>query len=134
MSGDDIERGWRTDPRRIYAEARADTDRLIEGLEGRIESRIRETEGRIIKRLDDQERAIERRADAARADDTDTERRIREIEATLAMLKSQNLNEGLTMLRQQVTELRTTNRLLAAGCGLMATLMALTLTALGLLK
>lgn len=120
----------RNDARRIdwttYGEARADFDRAIEGLEtrlGGVEERIKETENRIIKRLDDQDRSFERGVDHQRDAARQMEERVRELEQELATLRG--LPKAVESLSHEVTVLKTTNKLLAAGCTVMLTLMGL---------
>lgn len=114
---------WRT-----YGEARADIDRIVEGLE----NRIRETETRIIKRLDDQDRGLERGFDQGRSDASKLEERIRVLEQELATLRSQKLPEAVQDLTSQVVILRTTNKLLAGVGGVVLTLMGLAIAALSI--
>lgn len=130
---------WRRDPVRLYAEARADADRAIEGLE----TRIKETESRIIKRLDDQERYFERGADGVRAHSAETDKAVRELERELARLQTEAkaattvrdaLSSTVETLTRQVIELRTTNRVLGACTGFAIAGLTLALTAVALFK
>lgn len=120
---------WRMGAR-VYAEARADTDRLIEGLE----TRIREAEGRIIRRLDDQERYQQRSADDGRRSSEELEKRVRELERENAALRSQNVAPAVEQLGKQVVELRTTNRTLAGVGGFLVAALGVAVAAVALFK
>lgn len=116
---------WRT-----YTEARADFDRQFLALE----SRIRETEQRIMARLDSQDRGFERGADHQRDTTASLELRTRKLEQDVGTLQSQELAKAVERLSQEVTVLRTTNRLLAAVGGAVMGILGLALTAVAIWK
>lgn len=102
-----------------YAEARADVDRIVEGLENRFKAR-----------LDELQRTIERGFDHQRQERSEFEARIRALEQELATIRSQDLARTVDALKGEVTVLRTTNRLLAATGGALLGLMGLAIAAL----
>jgi hypothetical protein len=81
---------WRT-----WGEARADFDRALEAVEGRLERRIQDMEDRVLERVDELVRRMESSALHQRDGDGKMADRVRDLE-------------------KDVTELRTTNKLLAA--------------------
>jgi hypothetical protein len=108
--GGDPRIDWRT-----YSEARADFDRALEGLEGRLENRIRDGETRLMSRLDEQGRTLERIGERNHDGVARSDERVRVLEQKLAALESQNLADAVEDLQEAVTVLKTTNRLMAGG-------------------
>jgi hypothetical protein len=122
-----------------YGEMRADLDRIIDALETKMREIAealralgRETEERIMRRLDAQDHSFERAVDQQRDEGRKLEDRLRLLEQENATLKSQGLQDAIVQLRQDVTVLRTTNRIIAAGGSLVAAVLSLALAALAL--